>query len=59
MLPTTPLRLRKLEKTFIREWRLHRGYTLEQLGAAIEVTGPTISRVELGRVPTVSTCLRL
>lgn len=37
--------------TFIRQWREHRGYTQEKLGAMIETSGSMISRIEKGETP--------
>lgn len=38
-------------RNFLREWREHRGLTLEQLAEFIGVTHPTLSRVERGKQP--------
>lgn len=38
-------------RTYIREWRKHRGLTLERLAERIESTTATISRIERGRQP--------
>lgn len=38
-------------RTYIREWREHRGLTLEQLADRIESTHATLSRIERGVVP--------
>lgn len=35
----------------IREWRKHRGLTLERLAAQAETTAATLSRVETGKQP--------
>lgn len=37
-------------RTFIREWRKHRGLTLEQLAERIEVTAGALSQLERGLV---------
>ena len=42
---------RQLRKTFIREWREHRGLTLEQLADRTETTHASLSRIERGRQP--------
>lgn len=36
-------------RVFIREWRKHRGLTLEQLAERVDTTHATLSRVERGR----------
>jgi transcriptional regulator with XRE-family HTH domain len=41
-------RLRK-RPTFIREWRKHRGLTLEQLGEKIDMTASHLSMLERGQ----------
>ena len=38
-------------KTFIKEWREHRGLTQEQLGERVGKTYSTIGRIENGLVP--------
>lgn len=40
-----------LQRTFIREWRQYRGYTLEQLAEMIGTTHATLSRIERGQRP--------
>jgi transcriptional regulator with XRE-family HTH domain len=42
---------KRRRETFIRAWRKHRGYTLENLAERIGVTHPTLSRVERGLLP--------
>jgi transcriptional regulator with XRE-family HTH domain len=37
--------------TFIRQWRTHRGYTLERLAEMVGTTHATLSRVERGIIP--------
>lgn len=37
--------------TFIRQWRKHRGYTVEHLAGMIEITGASLSRIERGLQP--------
>jgi transcriptional regulator with XRE-family HTH domain len=44
--PTKP----KHRKTYIREWRKHRGLNQEQLAARVETTQETISRLERGEI---------
>lgn len=38
-------------RTFIREWRLHRNLTLEQLADRIDTTHASLSRIERGKQP--------
>lgn len=42
---------RQLRPTFIRNWRKHRGYTLERLADMIGTSHATLSRIERGIVP--------
>jgi transcriptional regulator with XRE-family HTH domain len=37
--------------TFIRQWRKHRGKTLEQLGEAVDMSHAQVSRIERGLQP--------
>jgi len=37
--------------TFIRQWRIFRGYTQEQLGGMLDTSGSMISRIESGETP--------
>jgi transcriptional regulator with XRE-family HTH domain len=39
----------KFRKTFIRQWRDHRGLTLEQLGDRLEMTPSYLSMLERGQ----------
>ena len=48
---TPRLRKREYRRTFIREWRKHRGLTLEQLADRIGTTHASLSRIERGRQP--------
>ena len=41
----------QFRRTFIRQWREHRGLTLEQLADRIETTHATLSRIERGLQP--------
>jgi transcriptional regulator with XRE-family HTH domain len=41
---------KKHSKTFIREWRKHRGLTQEQLAARLGTTQATIARIERGDI---------
>lgn len=45
---------RKYGKTFIREWRLHRGLSLRRLAGRLELDGPddTFSHASIGRIET-------
>jgi transcriptional regulator with XRE-family HTH domain len=36
-------------RTFIRQWRKHRGLTLEQLGARLDMTASNLSMLENGK----------
>jgi transcriptional regulator with XRE-family HTH domain len=36
---------------FLRAWRKHRGYTLEQVAEQIHTTHATLSRIERGKLP--------
>jgi transcriptional regulator with XRE-family HTH domain len=38
-------------KTFLREWRKHRGFSLEAAAAEVGITKPTLSRIERGEIP--------
>lgn len=40
---------RALRRTFIREWRTHRGLTLEQLAARLDMTASHLSMLERGQ----------
>lgn len=42
---------RVLRRTFIREWRKHRGLTQEQLGDRLDLTSSHISMIEAGQRP--------
>lgn len=42
------LQKRRFRRTFIREWREHRGLTLEQLGDRLEMTSSHLSMLERG-----------
>lgn len=42
---------KQYKPTFIRQWRTHRGYTLERLAEMIGTTHATLSRVERGIHP--------
>ena len=42
---------RQFAPTFIRQWREHRGLTLEQLAERIGTTHASLSRVERGKQP--------
>jgi len=42
------LQKRKFRRTFIREWRQHRGLTLEQLAARLDMTASHLSMLERG-----------
>jgi transcriptional regulator with XRE-family HTH domain len=43
------LQKRRFRRTFIREWRLHRGLTLEQLADRVEMTASHLSMLERGQ----------
>lgn len=45
------LHKRQLRKTYLREWRKHRGYTLETAGEMIGIKHTTLSRVERRVMP--------
>ncbi|MBV9220648.1 MAG: helix-turn-helix transcriptional regulator [Methylobacteriaceae bacterium] len=47
----TPIKSRPRQHIFLREWRQHRGYTLEQLAGMIGTTHATLSRIERGQLP--------
>lgn len=42
-------RVRRFQRTFIREWRSHRGLTLEQLADRLEMTASHLSMLERGQ----------
>ena len=42
------LQKRKFRRTYIREWRQHRGLTLEQLAARLDMTASHLSMLERG-----------
>lgn len=42
---------RERRPSFLRQWRKHRGFTLEVVGAEVGMTGPNLGRVEKGEVP--------
>lgn len=50
MAKVTPRFRQPRRRTFIRAWRLHRGYTLEQLAEMIGVTHGALSQLERGLV---------
>ncbi len=39
------------QRIFVREWRKHRGYSLERLAEMIGTTHATLSRIERGLLP--------
>lgn len=39
------------QKVFFREWRRHRGLSLEKAGELLEMSHANLSRIELGRQP--------
>jgi transcriptional regulator with XRE-family HTH domain len=41
----------KYRLTFIRQWRKHRGYNLEQLAEMVGITHASLSRIERGLQP--------
>lgn len=45
--PTTPPK-RQFRRTFIRQWREHRGLTLEQLAGSVDMTPSYLSMFERG-----------
>ncbi len=49
--PAQPQFRRQYAPTFIRQWREHRGLTLEQLADRIGTTHASLSRVERGKQP--------
>lgn len=42
---------RERRPNFLRQWRKHKGLTLETVGAEVGMTGPNLGRVEKGEVP--------
>jgi transcriptional regulator with XRE-family HTH domain len=42
---------RERRPNFLRQWRKHKGLTLEAVGAEVAMTGPNLGRVEKGEVP--------
>jgi transcriptional regulator with XRE-family HTH domain len=42
---------RQRREIFLRQWREHRGLSLQQLAAATESTHATLSRLERGLIP--------
>lgn len=42
---------RARRRTFIRQWREHRGYSQEKLGDMVGTSGSMISRIENGETP--------
>ncbi|MGZ8286102.1 MAG: helix-turn-helix domain-containing protein [Allosphingosinicella sp.] len=42
---------RKRHRTFLREWRQHRGFSLEAAAAEIGMTHTNLSRIERGLYP--------
>lgn len=49
-MPKVRPNIRTKRKTYIREWRKYRGYTLAQIAERLEVTEGTLSHLELGKV---------
>lgn len=47
------------QRHFLREWRKHKGYTLERVAEHIGTTHATLSRIERGLVPYNQTLLEL
>lgn len=39
------------QRHFLREWRQHKGLTLEQIAERLHTTHATISRIERGKLP--------
>lgn len=39
------------QRHFLRQWRKHKGYTLEQVAERIGTTHATLSRIERGKLP--------
>lgn len=50
-LPSNLDKKKQLQRTFIRQWRERRGYTLEQLAEMIGTTHGHLSKVERGLKP--------
>jgi transcriptional regulator with XRE-family HTH domain len=50
-MPPVPKPKRERRPSFLRQWRKHRGFTLEVVGAEVGMTGPNLGRVEKGEVP--------
>ena len=44
-----PIPKRKFRKTFVREWRIHRGLTIEQLADRVDMTEGYLSMFERGQ----------
>jgi len=38
------------KRHYLREWRKHRGFTLEQVAAEVGTTHATLSRIERGKI---------
>lgn len=49
-MPKVRTNFKTKRKTYIRQWRRHRGYTLEQVAERLGVTPGTLSHLELGKV---------
>lgn len=44
-------RFKQRRRLYLREWRKHRGYTLEQLGEMVGMTPGNLSHLERGLIP--------
>jgi len=42
---------RPRRRTFIKQWRIYRGYSQEKLGGMLDTSGSMISRIENGEAP--------
>lgn len=50
-MPPSRLKKPQFRRTFLKEWREHRGYTQEQAAAMIQMDRSNLSRVERAEIP--------
>lgn len=50
-MPPVPKPKRTRQPIFLKEWRLYRNLTQEQLAERISVSAPTLGRIENGKLP--------
>jgi transcriptional regulator with XRE-family HTH domain len=51
LVPPVPKPRHALRPTFLRQWRKHRGLTLERAGEFLHMTGQNLGKIERGEYP--------